>query len=55
MSPRRNWDSPNLYPPSECALPPGPKGGRACDERGGVPVPTTLPTLWSSHSYRGEG
>ncbi len=28
MSPRRNWDSPNPSPASECALPPpGPKGG----------------------------
>jgi hypothetical protein len=26
MSPRRNWDSPNPFPPRECALPPGPKG-----------------------------
>jgi hypothetical protein len=45
MSPRRNWDSPNLYPPSECALPPGPKGGRAHslagEGGGGVPIPTT--------------
>ncbi len=45
MSSRRNWDSPNPYPASECALPPGPKGGRAhslADEGGGgVPIPTT--------------
>ena len=27
MSPRRNWDSPNPSPASECALPPGPTGG----------------------------
>jgi hypothetical protein len=27
MSPRRNWDSPNPFAASECALPPGPKGG----------------------------
>jgi hypothetical protein len=27
MSPRRNWDSPNPLAASECALPPGPKGG----------------------------
>jgi hypothetical protein len=29
MSPRWNWDSPNLFAASECALPPGPKGGGA--------------------------
>jgi hypothetical protein len=29
MSPRRNWDSPNPSPASECALPPGQKGGGA--------------------------
>ncbi len=29
MSPRRNWDSPNPFAASECALPPGPKGGGA--------------------------
>jgi hypothetical protein len=27
MSPRRNWGSPNPLAASECALPPGPKGG----------------------------
>ncbi len=27
MPPRQNWDSPNPSPASECALPPGPKGG----------------------------
>jgi hypothetical protein len=27
MSPRWNWDSPNPSPASECALPPGQKGG----------------------------
>ncbi len=27
MSPRRNWDSPTPLTASECALPPGPKGG----------------------------
>ncbi len=27
MSPRRNWDSPNPSPASECAPPPGLKGG----------------------------
>ncbi len=27
MSLRRNWDSPNPLPASECDLPPGPKGG----------------------------
>jgi hypothetical protein len=27
ISPRRNWDSPNPSSASECALPPGPKGG----------------------------
>ncbi len=30
MSPRRNWDSPNPSPASECTLlPPGPKGREA--------------------------
>ncbi len=29
MSPRRNWDSPTPLAASECALPPGPKGGGA--------------------------
>ncbi len=29
MSPRWNWDSPTPLPASECALPPGPKGGGA--------------------------
>jgi hypothetical protein len=29
MSPCRNWDSPTPLAASECALPPGPKGGRA--------------------------
>jgi hypothetical protein len=29
MSPRRNWDSPNPFAASECALPPGPKVGGA--------------------------
>jgi hypothetical protein len=29
MSPRRNWDSPDPSPVSECAFPPGPKGGGA--------------------------
>ncbi len=27
MSPRRNWDSPNPSPASECALPPRQNGG----------------------------
>jgi hypothetical protein len=27
MSPRRNWDSPTPLAASECALPPGQKGG----------------------------
>ncbi len=27
MSPRQNWDSPTPYLASECAPPPGPKGG----------------------------
>jgi hypothetical protein len=27
MSPRWNWDSPTPFVASECALPPGPKGG----------------------------
>ncbi len=29
MSPRWNWDSPTLLAASECALPPGQKGGGA--------------------------
>ena len=29
MSPRWNWDSPTPLAASECALPPGPKGGGA--------------------------
>jgi hypothetical protein len=29
LSPRRNWDSPTPLAASECALPPGPKGGGA--------------------------
>ncbi len=29
MSPRWNWDSPTPFAASECALPPGPKGGGA--------------------------
>ncbi len=29
MSPRWNWDSPTPLTASECALPPGPKGGGA--------------------------
>ncbi len=29
MSPRRNWDSPNPSPASECGFLPGPKGGGA--------------------------
>ncbi len=45
MSPRWNWDSPTPLAASECALPPGPKGGGdtlACGYRGGgVPIPTT--------------
>ncbi len=58
MSPRRNWDSPTPSHASECAPPPGTKGGggsgRAhspASEGGGVPIPTTgeklstLPTL----------
>ncbi len=44
MSRRRNWDPPAPSPASECAPPPGPKGGGtlACG-RGGwrVPIPTT--------------
>jgi hypothetical protein len=45
MSPRRNWDSPNPSFASECAPPPGSKGGGgtlACGRGvGGVPIPTT--------------
>ncbi len=46
MSPRRNWDSPNPSPPTECALPPRTKGWGAHSPaakgvgRGG-PIPTT--------------
>ncbi len=29
MTPRCNWDSPTPLAASECALPPGPKGGGA--------------------------
>jgi hypothetical protein len=29
MSPRWNWDSPTPLAASECAIPPGPKGGGA--------------------------
>jgi hypothetical protein len=57
MSPRRNWDSPIPFPASECALPPGTKGGGGGPVAGGwgvgkVPIPTTgeklstLRTLW---------
>ncbi len=57
MSPRRNWDSPNPSPTSECALPPGPKGGGggtlACGKGVGEfqfrrleKKLSTLPTLW---------
>ncbi len=59
MSPRWNWDSPTPSAASECALPPGPKGGGAHSPAakgvGGVPIPTTgetlstLPTLWARH------
>jgi hypothetical protein len=55
MSPRRNWDSPTPPLASECAPPPGTKGGgghnRLRVRGGGVPVPATgeklsnLPTL----------
>ncbi len=45
MSPRRNWDSPTPSLASECAPPPGTKGGGgtlACGGGvGGVPIPTT--------------
>ncbi len=42
MSPRWNWDSPTPLAASECALPPGPKGGGgahspAAKGGGGVP------------------
>ncbi len=56
MSPRRNWDSPNPSPASECAPPPGPKGGEAHSPAAeGVGESqlrrlekklSTLPTLW---------
>ncbi len=52
MSPRWNWDSPTPLAASECALPPGPKGGGAHSP----PIPTTgetlstLPTLCNTPS-----
>ncbi len=58
MSPRRNWDSPNPSPASECALPPPPKpkgGGAHSPAAKGVEESqfqrlektlSTLPTLW---------
>jgi hypothetical protein len=49
MSPRWNWDSPTPLAASECAPPPGPKGGKAHSPAakgvGGVPIPTTGETL----------
>jgi hypothetical protein len=43
MSPRWNWDSPTPLAASECAFPPGPKGGGAHSPAakgvGGVPIP----------------
>jgi hypothetical protein len=44
MSPRRNWDSFNPSPASECALPPRPKGGGHTRLRlrgWGDPIPKT--------------
>jgi len=56
MSPRWNWDSPTPLAASECALPPGPKGGGAHSPAAkGVGESqfrrlekklSTLPTLW---------
>ncbi len=54
MSPRRNWDSPNLSLASECAPPPEPKGVGADSPGEGLgeshfrrlqKKPNTLPTL----------
>ncbi len=62
MSPRRNWDSPTPLAESECALPPGIKGGRAHSPAAqGVGESqflrlekklSTLPTLWVSTSLK---
>jgi hypothetical protein len=46
MSPRRSWDSPTPSLASECAPPPGTKGGGGilacgCMRGWGVPIPTT--------------
>ncbi len=54
MSPRRNWDSPNLSPASECALPPPRTKGWEADSPAAKEVGesqfspkklSTLPTL----------
>ncbi len=49
MYPRRNWDSPNPSPASECALPPGPKGGGAHSPAakgvGESQFPNPIPTI----------
>jgi hypothetical protein len=61
MSPRRNWDSPTPSLASECAPPPGTKGGggvepsRAGEGLGEAQFQrlekklSTLPTLWILH------
>ncbi len=61
MSPRRNWDSPNPSPASECALsPPRTNGGAHGYGDGRVPIRrlekklTTLPALCSIVSIQAE-
>jgi hypothetical protein len=66
MSPRRNWDSPTPLAASECALPPGPKGGGAHSPAAkGVgesqfqrldigETLSTLPTLWVADKKKRE-
>ncbi len=64
MSPRRNWDFPNPSPPSEHALPPGPKGGGAHSPaskgmgesqfRRLEKKLSTLPTLCSEGTKKGD-
>jgi hypothetical protein len=61
MSPRRNWDSPTHSLASECAPPPGNKGGghtRLRVRGWGSPNSnewskrlSTLPTLWRKPSF----
>ncbi len=65
MSPRWNWNSPTPLTASECALPPGPKGGEAHSPAAkGVGESqfqrlekklSTLPTLWVILSISARG